>query len=178
MGTIVRRVDVDKIMRQTHIMLRMLLCFDVFFLVSTIVQMVWMSPAVVNTNNNGQWDLRFLTSEAYLHGYCMLSLFTTSLVCNSLACAGVTNNKRMLLLPWLIVYMGFKILLLLLMLLVMSAWRHMQVVFIVMGLPRPASGSDRESVVTAEKANGFPPKYEDVTEKPPKYDEATMSQTQ
>jgi len=36
--TIVRRVDVDKIMRQTHIMLRMLLCFDVFFLVSTIVQ--------------------------------------------------------------------------------------------------------------------------------------------
>jgi len=160
--------------------------------------MVWMSPAVVNTNNNGQWDLRFLTSEAYLHGYCMLSLFTTSLVCNSLACAGVTNNKRMLLLPWLIVYMGFKILLilcfisdvlynpfnvtqvflLLLMLLVMSAWRHMQVVFIVMGLPRPASGSDRESVVTAEKANDFPPKYEDVTEKPPKYDEATMTQTQ
>ena len=54
----------------------------------------------------------------------------------------------------------------------------MQVVFIVMGLPRPASGSDRESVVTAEKANDFPPKYEDVTEKPPKYDEATMTQTQ
>ena len=54
----------------------------------------------------------------------------------------------------------------------------MQVVFIVMGLPRPASGSDRESVVTAEKANDFPPKYEDVTEKPPKYDEATMTQSQ
>merc|ERR1712130_692345 len=72
--TIVRRVDVDKIMRQTHIMLRMLLCFDVFFLVSTVVQMVWMSPVVANTNN-GQWDMRFLTSEAYLHGYCMLSLF-------------------------------------------------------------------------------------------------------
>merc|ERR1719443_2688822 len=71
-----------------------------------------------------------------------------------------------------------QVFLLLLMLLVMSAWRHMQVVFIVMGLPRPASGSDRESVVTAEKANDFPPKYEDVTEKPPKYDEATMTQTQ
>ena len=54
----------------------------------------------------------------------------------------------------------------------------MQVVFIVMGLPRPASGSDRESVVTTEKANDFPPKYEDVTEKPPKYDEATMTQSQ
>ena len=112
-----------------------------------------------------------------------------------MACAGVAKNKRMLLLPWLIVYMGFKILLilcfisdvlynpfnvtqvflLLLMLLVMSAWRHMQVVFIVMGLPRPAAGSDREPGVTADKPNDFPPKYEDVTEKPPKYDEATMT---
>ena len=115
-----------------------------------------------------------------------------------MATTGVTRGKRMLVLPWLIVFMGIKILLilsfisdviynpfsvsqiflLLLMLLVMSAWRHMQVVFIVMGLPRPASGSDRESVVTAEKANDFPPKYEDVTEKPPKYDEATMTQSQ
>merc|ERR1712073_237255 len=91
--------------RQTVIMLRILLCFDIFFLVSMVV------------------------------------------------------------LPWLIVFMGIKILLilsfisdviynpfsvsqiflLLLMLLVMSAWRHMQVVFIVMGLPRPAPATDGEA---------------------------------
>ena len=64
-----------------------------------------------------------------------------------MAKAGVTKGKRMLILPWLIVFMGIKILLilcfitdvfynpfnvtqiflLLLMMCVMSAWRHMQV---------------------------------------------------
>ena len=75
------------------------------------------------------------------------NLLMTIIIIFSFACAGVTNKKRMLLLPWLIVYMMFKILLiasfisdvlfnpfnvsqiflLCLLLLVMSAWRHMQV---------------------------------------------------
>ena len=128
-----------------------------------------------------------------------------------MAKAGVTKGKRMLILPWLIVFMGIKILLilcfitdvfynpfnvtqiflLLLMMCVMSAWRHMQVaafslmmmmmmmmqvVFIVMGLPRPEVTGDSEAspqVARSEAKNDFPPKYEDVTEaeKPPRYDE-------
>ena len=130
-----------------------------------------------------------------------------------MAKAGVTKGKRMLILPWLIVFMGIKILLilcfitdvfynpfnvtqiflLLLMMCVMSAWRHMQVaafslmmmlimmmmmqvVFIVMGLPRPEVIGDSEAspqVARSEAKNDFPPKYEDVTEaeKPPRYDE-------
>ena len=114
-----------------------------------------------------------------------------------MATTGVTLGKRMLVLPWLIVFMGIKILLilsfisdviynpfsvsqiflLLLMLLVMSAWRHMQVVFIVMGLPRPAPATDGEAGGQEVAKQDFPPKYEDVaeTEKPPKYDEATMT---
>eukprot|EP00088_Acartia_fossae_P037554 TRINITY_DN38756_c0_g1_i2.p1 TRINITY_DN38756_c0_g1~~TRINITY_DN38756_c0_g1_i2.p1 ORF type:complete len:209 (-),score=46.82 TRINITY_DN38756_c0_g1_i2:153-752(-) len=195
--TIVRRVDVDKIMRQTMLMLKVLLCFDVFFIISTIVEMIWYTPALIQ-GNDGDWDFSFLLSDVYIHGYCILSIFSLSFMCNSFACAGVTNKKRMLLLPWLIVYMMFKILLiasfisdvlfnpfnvsqiflLCLLLLVMSAWRHMQVVFIVMGLPRAAATvNDTEASEEAiNKVNDVPPTYEDVTEKPPKYDEATMTQ--
>ena len=53
----------------------------------------------------------------------------------------------------------------------------MQVVFIVMGLPRPAPATDGEAGGQEVAKQDFPPKYEDVaeTEKPPKYDEATMT---
>ena len=79
--TIVRRVDMDKILRQAVIMLRVLLCFDLFFLVSSVVQLVWMTPAVLTTED-GSWDLRFLTTQPYLHNYSLLSLFSTTLLCN------------------------------------------------------------------------------------------------
>jgi len=195
--TIVRRVDIDKLMRQSKLLLRVLMCFDVFFIVSTIVEMIWSTPALVVSTEHGDWDLEFLVSDVYMHGYCILSIFTTSFICNCLASAGIGNNKRMLLLPWLIVFTGFEvllvlcfisdilynpfslsqILLLLMLLMVMSAWRHMQVVFVVMGLPRPASSvSTVESAASDKASQDFPPKYEDVTEKPPKYDEATMTQ--
>ena len=78
---IVRRVDMDKILRQAVIMLRVLLCFDLFFLVSSVVQLVWMTPAVLNTED-GSWALRFLTPQPYLHNYSLLSLFSTTLLCN------------------------------------------------------------------------------------------------
>ena len=115
-----------------------------------------------------------------------------------MAKAAITNGKRMLILPWLIVFMGIKILLvlcfitdviynpfsasqifmLLLMMSVMSAWRHMQVVFVVMGLPRPLVTDSEASPAHMAAKTDFPPKYEDVTEaeKPPRYDEATMTQ--
>ena len=80
--TIVRRVDVDKVKRQSHLMLRILLCFDVFFLVSTVVQMIWLTPNVIVMDQDGSWDLQFLTSLPYLHAYCFLAFFGTSLMCN------------------------------------------------------------------------------------------------
>merc|ERR1712061_313924 len=139
--TVVRRGDVDKMLRQSVIMLRILLCFDIFFLVSTVVQVIWMTPAVLQ-RDDGSWDLSFLASQPYLHSYSILALFTTTLLCNSMATTGVTRGKRMLVLPFIsdVIYNPFsvsQIFLLLLMLLVMSAWRHMQVVFIVMGSPDP-----------------------------------------
>ena len=79
--TVVRRVDVDKMLRQSVIMLRILLCFDIFFLVSTVVQVIWMTPAVLQ-RDDGSWDLSFLASQPYLHSYSILALFTTTLLCN------------------------------------------------------------------------------------------------
>jgi len=166
-------------------------------IVSTIVEMIWSTPALVAMNEEGDLDLEFLVSNVYVHGYCILAIFTTSFICNCLASAGIGNNKRMLLLPWLIVFTGFEvllvlsfinnvlyypfslsqILLLLMLLMVMSAWRHMQVVFVVMGLPRPTSSVSTVEAGASDKiSQDFPPNYEDVTEKPPKYDEATMTQ--
>merc|ERR1711936_1057417 len=65
-----------------------------------------------------------------------------------------------------------QIFLLFLMMTVMSALRHMQKVFFVLGLNRPA-GSDVETSETSNNSTDLPPKYEDVTESPPKYEEAT-----
>ena len=79
--TIVRQVDVGKIMRQAAVMLRVLICFDIFFLVSSCVQLVWMTPAVI-TKEDGSWDLSFLANQQYLHNYSLLSLFSTTLICN------------------------------------------------------------------------------------------------
>ena len=80
--TIVRRVDIDKLMRQSKLLLRVLMCFDVFFIVSTIVEMIWSTPALVVSTEHGDWDLEFLVSDVYMHGYCILSIFTTSFICN------------------------------------------------------------------------------------------------
>merc|ERR1712142_586389 len=69
--------------------------------------------------------------------------------------------------------------LLLVLMSVTSAWRHMQIQFILMGLPRPSlvildAESARSQNRVSQPENDLPPKYEDVAEIPPKYDEATM----
>ena len=95
--------------------------------------------------------------------------------------------------PWLFVYTAFKIFLiacfiyeilykpftfgqiflLFLMMSVMSALRHMQKLFFILGMERPA-GTDVEENANSRDKTDLPPKYEDVTESPPKYEEATM----
>merc|ERR1711988_990283 len=192
--TVLTTMDTNKIIRQSNVLLKIFLCFDIFFIVSFIVQLVWLSSFYLGGFQEGKaiWNLHFLTTEKFVHGYCFIGFFSASLVCNSLAIVGIRRWNQWYVLPWLFVYTAFKIFLiacfiyeilykpfnfgqiflLFLMLSVMSALRHMQKVFFVLGLNRPAGG-DVETSETSTNSSDLPPKYEDVTESPPKYEEAT-----
>ena len=192
--TVVRSLDTNKIIRQTQILLKIFLCFDVFFIVSFLVQLVWLSSIYLGGFREGKYVLnfQFLTTPKFVHGYCFIGFFTASLICNILALVGVRRWNQWYVMPWLAVYTAFKIFLiacfiyeilyrpfnfgqiflLFLMMTVMSALRHMQKVFFVLGLNRPAGG-DVETSETSTNSTDLPPKYEDVTESPPKYEEAT-----
>merc|ERR1712110_516802 len=187
-------IDTNKIVRQTNILLKIFLCFDIFFIISFIVQLVWLSSIFLGGFREGAavWNLHFLTTQRFVHGYCFIGFFSASLICNSLAIVGVRRWNQWYVLPWLFVYTAFKIFLiacfiyeilykpfnfgqislLFLMMSVMSALRHMQKLFFILGMERP-TGTDVEENVSREKTD-LPPKYEDVTESPPKYEEATM----
>merc|ERR1712072_451080 len=155
---VVRSLDTHKIIRQTNILLKIFLCFDIFFIVSFIVQLVWLSSIFLGGFREGAavWNLHFLTTQRFVHGYCFIGFFSASFICE-------------------ILYKPFnfgQIFLLFLMMSVMSALRHMQKLFFILGMERP-TGTDVEENVNREKSDP-PPKYEDVTESPPKYEEATM----
>merc|ERR1711981_190394 len=193
--TVVRSLDTNKIVRQTNILLKIFLCFDIFFIVSFIVQLVWLSSYFLGGFREGvaDWNLHFLTTSKFVHGYCFIGFFSASLICNSLAIVGVRRWNQWYVLPWLFVYTAFKIFLiacfiyeilykpfnfgqiflLFLMMSVMSALRHMQKVFFILGLDQP-TGNDVENSQEITKPSALPPKYEDVTESPPKYEEVTM----
>merc|ERR1712018_186881 len=190
----VRTMDTNKIIRQTNILLKIFICFDIFFIVSFLVQLVWLASIYLGgfQDSRTNWNLSFLTNQKFVHGYCFIGFFSASLVCNSLATVGVRRWNQWYVLPWLFVYTAFKIFLiacfiyeilykpfnfgqiflLFLMMSVMSALRHMQKLFFILGMDRP-TGTDVEENVNREKSDP-PPKYEDVTESPPKYEEATM----
>merc|ERR1712066_249191 len=191
----VRSMDTNKIIRQTNILLKIFLCFDIFFIVSFIVQLIWLSSIFLGGFREGAavWNLHFLTTQRFVHGYCFIGFFSASLICNSLAIVGVRRWNQWYVLPWLFVYTAFKIFLiacfiyeilykpfnfgqiflLFLMMSVMSALRHMQKVFFILGLDQP-TGNDVENSQEITKPSDLPPKYEDVTESPPKYEEVTM----
>merc|ERR1739848_54526 len=195
--TVVRSMDTHKIIRQTNILLKIFPCFDIFFIVSFIVQLVWLSSYFLGGFREGvaDWDLHFLATQRFVHGYCFIGFFSASLICNSLAIVGVRRWNQWYVLPWLFVYTAFKIFLiacfiyeilykpfnfgqiflLFLMMSVMSALRQMQKVFFILGLERPTANDVENSQAAAfSKQSDLPPKYEDVTESPPKYEEATM----
>merc|ERR1712066_684784 len=196
----VRCMDTNKIIRQTNILLKIFLCFDVFFIVSFIVQLVWLSSIYLGGFREGQaiWNLKFLTTSKFVNGYCFIGFFTASLVSNSLAIVGVRRWNQWYVLPWLFVYTAFKIFLiacfiyeilykpfnfgqiflLFLMLSVMSALRHMQKLFFILGMERPSGTDVEENVVNNSGKTDLPPKHEDVTDSPPKYEEATMRTTE
>merc|ERR1719445_1831067 len=192
--TVLTSMDTNKIIRQTNVLLKIFLCFDIFFIVSFLVQLVWLSSIFLGGFREGEavWNLQFLTNQKFVQAYCFIGFFSASLICNSLAIVGVRRWNQWYVMPWLAVYTAFKIFLiacfiyeilyrpfnfgqiflLFLMMTVMSALRHMQKVFFVLGLNRPA-GSDVETSETSNNSTDLPPKYEDVTESPPKYEEAT-----
>ena len=193
--TVVRSMDTNKIIRQTNVLLKIFLCFDIFFIVSFIVQLVWLSSIILGgfTEGEATWNLHFLTTRKFVEGYCFIGFFSASLICNSLAIVGVRRWNQWYVLPWLFVFTAFKIFLiacfiyeilykpfnfgqiflLFLMMSVMSALRHMQKLFFILGMERP-TGSDVEENVHSREKIDLPPKYEDVTDSPPKYEEATM----
>merc|ERR1712001_766422 len=175
---VVRSLDTNKIIRQTNVLLKIFLCFDIFFIVSFIVQLVWLSSVFLGGFREGAavWNLPFLATQRFVHVYCFIGLFSASLICNSLAIVGFRRWNQCYVLPWLFVYTSFKIFLiacfiyeilykpfnfgqiflLFLMMSVMSALRHMQKLFFILGMERP-TGTDVEENVNREKTD-LPPK--------------------
>merc|ERR1711971_1411985 len=78
--TVVRSMDTHKIIRQTNILLKIFLCFDIFFIVSFIVQLVWLSSIFLGGFREGAavWNLHFLTTQRFVHGYCFIGFFCLS----------------------------------------------------------------------------------------------------
>merc|ERR1712008_232077 len=89
-------LNVEKTIRQSNILLRLFLCFDVFFLISAVVNLVWFSPSESHDQLLGQYRRHILL--------CIIGFFSTSLICNSLAIYGVTSWKRGFVLPWLLLF--------------------------------------------------------------------------
>ena len=126
---------------QTKLMLQFLICIDNVFIITSMLE-------IAIHDDTLQLD------DIYIVNICVLSIFSLSLIVNGLAFAGVVNTKRILLIPWFIVYMMFNIILTTsflwdvftnpfsitrinhacLLLMVMFIWRHMQVTFNRMGL--------------------------------------------
>jgi len=186
---------------QSLILLSLFLSFDIFFLISGIIRLTLVSPFTSLVSPSPLGDEEYLRSIEKALIPAIIAFFTTSFTCNSLAIFGVCSGKRLFILPWLIFFFGVKIVLMitfvndillqplnmgqfflvLLLLLFLSAWRHMQVQYLLLGV-----ASQRQVVDSAESGtavardnsktqeNDLPPKYEDVAETPPKYDEATM----
>merc|ERR1712189_77476 len=126
--------------------------------------------------------------DEYLGGYkkqqillTLIGYFTISFLSNSLALYGVCAGKRAFLLPWLVFFSVVKVLLilsfisnildhlflLLILVSVMSSWRHMQTTYVLMGLPQPLILADAEAASAARSSNvtknpDLPPKYEEV----------------
>ena len=126
--------------RQTKSILQFLLCIDNVFIIISMLE-------IAIHDDTMQLD------DNYITNLCILSIFSLSLIVNSLAYAGVLNSRRILLIPWFIVYMIFCILITIiffwnifsnpfditqinhvcLLLQILYIWRHMLVTFIRMG---------------------------------------------
>merc|ERR1711892_719140 len=175
----------EALRRQTRIILIIFLSLDIIILVSAVTNLYWL---VTEQTNNEYWQ-QFQRSFLPV----ILGFFSATLLCNGLALLGLSTGKRVLLLPWLVVFLMVQILvvigfisslfhqpasigLLLLLLLVMAVWKLVQSQYYTMGRPAQV-WNDVESASVDKNMKDSPPKYEDVTEAPPKYEEAVMKQS-
>lgn len=191
--TIRANQEAAKILRTTTSLLRCFLFFDICYLVAGIALITM-----------GLMDNNFNKSNIIMFGGLFGVFASLSALCNSLASHGVRTWKRVFLLPWLLFYLMILVLLTMMLahslytnrlhwkhvfivfatVAVFTSWKHMQRQFILMSLPRPQQvvvdieGVVRDYLVPSSgpaPGTDLPPKYEDVEEKPPKY-EASMAQ--
>merc|ERR1739838_1126972 len=137
----------EALRRQTEIILSIFLSLDIIILVSAVTNLYWL---VTEQTNNEYWQ-RFQRSFLPV----ILGFFSATLLCNSLALLGLSTGKRVLLLPWLVVFLmlqiimviGFisslfhqpasvgQLLMVLLLMLVMAVWKLVQCQYYTMGRP-------------------------------------------
>merc|ERR1712106_818117 len=174
--------------KRSLILLSLFLSFDIFFLISGTINLTLVSTSPAAVTEAAQEDpIRNVERTVIL---AIIAFFTTSLICNSLAVFGVSFGKQGLLLPWLVLFLCVKIVLmvgfvnnilqhpinmgqffiLILLLLLLTAWRHLQVQYLVLGMAGNVQTGESAKTTVSDP----PPKYEDVAETPPAYDETTM----
>merc|ERR1712183_1129963 len=90
--------EAEKRIRQTRVLLRIFVCFDIFILIGGILNLVWITPTSEN-----------LLDMQHTFVYCTVAFFSLTLICNSLAIHGISKQKRLLLLPWLVIFLVLNI---------------------------------------------------------------------
>ena len=178
------------VLQTTKSMLQCFLFFDICFFISSI--------GLITMALTNQLDNR---DKIILFGGLFSIYASVSAFCNSLATYGVRTWRRNFIIPWLVFFLMVLVLLIMYMvhslyieraqwrhvflfyaiICIFSCWRHMQKQFILMALPKLQT-TDVESVVkeflspvtTFSSLKELPPKYEDVEDFPPEYDEQTM----
>jgi len=190
--TIRSNQEAARVLRTTNSLLRCFLFFDICYLISGIALI---TMALTNQLENRDKMIMF--------GGLFGVFASISALCNSLASHGIRTWRRSFLLPWMSFFLVVLVLLIMHMghslyfqraqwrhvflffanIAVFSCWRHMQKQYILMALPRPQTVViDVEAVVreylspttTTAPLKDLPPKYEDVEDSPPQYDEHTM----
>lgn len=187
--TIRANQEAARVLRTTTSLLRCFLFFDICYLVAGIALITM-----------GLMDSYSQKASMIMFGGMFGVFASVSALCNSLASHGMRTWKRGFLLPWLLFYLLILVLLTMMLahslytnylhwrhvfivfatVAVFVSWRHMQRQFILMSLPRPEQvvvdieGVVRDFLVPAAPGSpkDLPPKYEDVEEAPPTYEEA------
>merc|ERR1711936_1010693 len=89
--TMIYSSDLEKLKKTTKLLLGIVLSFDVFFLMCAFLNLIWIPPSSTDAVY-----LRHLNPGFTL---VIVAIFSTSLLCNSIASLGVSVGKRVLLIP-------------------------------------------------------------------------------
>jgi len=184
--------ETARVLRTTYSLLRFFLFFDICYLISGI--------ALVTMALANQMEER---SKMVLYGGLFGLFASVSAICNFLAGHGLRTWRRKFLLPWLLFFLIIlgvltmcmthdiwnarvhwrHIFLFLATMFVITCWRHMQKQYILMSFPRPSFSitADVEAAVREVlqplpiTPKDAPPRYEEVAQDPPAYEEAVSN---